>query len=884
MENYLKFVRKYAKSILWGLAAITVFFAVQLSGLTMDSNPYLLPNDHPARKTIADMQKEFTGTYDAVLLAIYNEEGVFNPESLAAIHHLTRESRKLIFIDDSDVETLGEIRSSLAAEPRAAELIDEILKDGLSQNDVFAARELEGLAYSLPLSTVERKFLGYLPGRLSPIEEMAGMAATENILLKDGALDVRITLNDPNRDPGDVRREIMGNRQFINGVVSSDEKTGVVVVEINTKQDDAAGQLRAYEAFQKMLEDYRREHPEFTDDVHIAGVPIFMAEQKKIMDRDLTVLFPAVVLLVTLILAFFFRRAGGVLIPMVNVLMCTVWTLGAMALFNVPMDLITSVLPVFLITICSSDAIHTMFEFYDQKTRISDNSKAVDLTMRMMVSPVILTTLTTCVTYMLATKTKISSIQSFGLFISFGMFAALVISLLMIPSWLHLSGNGTPAAKPSLPSEKSDPVGFCLEKFFGAVIRNRGLSALLFLVAFAGAVHFALQVKVEDSGSEYFSEDNKFRQADEFVNKHIAGTSPGWISFESDSSGGPAGILKTEYIQFLDDLDKFLLAQEEVAYTYSLAAYVKRMNLVLNDMDPAQERIPSKVEIVKSIDSDTGEELVEEVSGDEIIRQCVLMFENGGGSDLTNVLNSDFSKTITMFTMNTGKASRYKELLNSLAAWTEANKPKELVMKVGGTPVIWTGVLSEILAGQISSFALAFTSVLVMMMFWFRSAKLGFIGSLPLIVTVAFYYAVMALADIELNVGTALISYLVVGIVDYSAHYIARIKHHLSLGDDVDEALMKSIAHSGKSIFINVIVFSFGFVALLFSVFKPVVHLGSLVSLSLLISGFLSLFLITLLAPIFISSEAVGEEIAKEFKGRSANGKMIENEKAAAAA
>jgi uncharacterized protein len=68
--------------------------------------PYLLSEEHPARKTILDMQKEFTGTYDAVLIAIYNKNGVFNRVTLDAVFDLTLGARRLILTNDADAEYL----------------------------------------------------------------------------------------------------------------------------------------------------------------------------------------------------------------------------------------------------------------------------------------------------------------------------------------------------------------------------------------------------------------------------------------------------------------------------------------------------------------------------------------------------------------------------------------------------------------------------------------------------------------------------------------------------------------------------------------------------------------------------------------------------------
>lgn len=242
------------------------------------------------------------------------------------------------------------------------------------------------------------------------------------------------------------------------------------------------------------------------------------------------------------------------------------------------------------------------------------------------------------------------------------------------------------------------------------------------------------------------------------------------------------------------------------------------------------------------------------------------MYENGGGSDLTNVLNSDFSKAISMFTMNTTRASEYQQLLKALDTWLASNTPAGVEVRIGGSPVIWTGVLQEIVKGQLTSFLLALSAVTLVLVLWLRSFSQGVLAALPLATTMVCYYGLMTALGIDLNIGTAIISFLVVGIVDYSVHYLHRIQSARAQGMDLDTALLHAIRHSGRSIIFNVLVFSLGFLTLLLSEFTPIVHLGALVALALSISGCLSLFLITLLAPVFLrdSKAKVDEAISMQ--------------------
>ena len=851
MQAYLRFVERRPRAILAVLALVTLFFGLQLRHTSFDNNPYLLPETHPARKSLLDLQKEFGGTYDAVQIALHDPQGVFNRATLDAVYDLTQAAQRLMLATPEDGDQLRALaREHGTRHPELAALVDGMLADGLDRNDSLAAVRLEAIGRQLHLPAAERSFLAFLPHRLSPLKATASLAASDNIITVDGTLNVTKSLRDKTTDPALIRAQVVGN-DLLRGLVSKGERVTQVVVELALKQDDADGQLRAYEAVERLVADYRRSHPDFHGDIHIAGAAVSIAEAKRLTDRDLGTLFPVVVAVIGAILIAYFRRPLGFLLPMLNVVACTVWTLGAMALLRVPLDTITSMLPVFLITICGADAIHLMNEYYEQESRHASVRPAVRATVRTMFSPVVLTTLTTVAGFLFATATNISSIRAFGLFMVVGLLSAQAISLLLIPAWLNLTstpqkaGAGPAVHVPAAhrPSLLARGLGRLLDASLEAVIRHRRRALWGFVALVAACGWLAAHIEVEDEGSRYFREDNAFRRADEFINAHVSGTSPGWLRIQNARS---PKVLDQDTVEFIERLDNFLRQQPDVSYTYSLASYLRRMNLALHDMDPAHDRLPRAAE---TIDGHV-------VSGQALMSELILLYENGGGDELNYVLKRDGSAAATLFAMNTTKASDYKRFLARLDAWLQANKPPHLRVGVAGVPVIWSGVLDEILSGQFASIVLALASVCGVLMLWQRSLREGLLATLPLAATIVVYYGLMAAAGIELNIGTALISFVVVGIVDYSVHYLHRIKAGLEEGMALDAALRHALRHAGRSIAFNVAVFSAGFLVLLLSDYQPIAYLGGLVALALLISGAMSLFLISLLAPVGVRRPA----------------------------
>ncbi len=166
------------------------------------------------------------------------------------------------------------------------------------------------------------------------------------------------------------------------------------------------------------------------------------------------------------------------------------------------------------------------------------------------------------------------------------------------------------------------------------------------------------------------------------------------------------------------------------------------------------------------------------------------------------------------------------------------------------------------------SFTLALLVVTLMMMGWLRSVRLGLLGMLTLLTTSVIVYGAMYLLDIELNIGTTLVTFLVVGVVDYAVHLLSRMKFLIEEGATVDEALLGAMEGIGRSTLVNVAIFSGGFMALFFSDYKPIIDLGTLVALALsdsltlgtLValalssSGISTLLLVTLISPWFFAT------------------------------
>jgi predicted RND superfamily exporter protein len=164
---------------------------------------------------------------------------------------------------------------------------------------------------------------------------------------------------------------------------------------------------------------------------------------------------------------------------------------------------------------------------------------------------------------------------------------------------------------------------------------------------------------------------------------------------------------------------------------------------------------------------------------------------------------------------------------------------------IGGGAAAEGAVSNLIIHSQAISIVVSVLIVFAIIAVSYRSIAAGLIAVVPLSLALLFNFAVMGFLDIKINLATALISSLVVGIgIDYTIHFIEFFKQEYAAGGDF---LRRTFAGTGKAIVINALSVGAGFAVLAFSRLKIIVQLGALVTLSMFITALVSLTVIPVL-------------------------------------
>ena len=645
--------------------------------------------------------------------------------------------------------------------------------------------------------------------RLPGVDEVVSLSTAKRMDGEDGTLVVRdlmptVPESDEARD--DLRAYVADQEMYVNNIISSDGLYAGIVVELLPDIDDSA----VYASLRQVIDEQ-----ENAADIYVAGGPAVNAEMTTSMKGDLVQLIPFVLLVLAIVLYLSLRTVAGVILPLAVVLLTVIWTAGLMAWLGIPMAMISTTLPIMLIAIGVADAIHILTDYYAGLRGGEEKRSAIRTVVKHIGMAIVLTSITTLVGFLSLGTSPVQQVMQFGLFVGFGVMAALAITLTLIPAALEL-GRG-----PRLTTRKATKPSFStrgltwLSRF--VVKRRKALlivGGVLFVLAAVGGTRLA----VETNTLRFFRPDTSIRQATEVVDLSFGGSESLSIVINGD-------IKSPDVLNGMLDFQDWATALPEVGYTASVADYVTQINEALHDNDPTERVIPQTRNAVAQ------EILLYEMSSDP--------------SDFARVVNYNYEQARIVLRMESLSSSELGELVQQVE--TEAIRSADGQFDIGitGSSYLFKVLTDLLVSGQILSLLVSLFGVALVVGLIFRSVRFGLLSMIPLGFTITLNFGIMGWLNIPLDTATTMLASIAIGIgVDYTVHFLSKYRRELRAGKPSHDAVGETIQTTGRAITYNVMAVAAGFAVLLFSSFGPIATLGALVALSMGISGLAALTLL----------------------------------------
>lgn len=819
---------QFPKAVLTALVAITILAFAQLGKLEWETDARVyFPKGHPAIEYDEHVADVF-GVKDSVIIAIVNDNGIFNSETLDRIDRITDKVADLPGVlahrklDVASLATASVFRGTETA----------VMNDPL-MNGVPASEEEIGQLRSRVFEH-EDLFVGNL---VSPDAK----ATMIRVKLKEG-------IEHRYRTYFEVKGILMGELQGrTDGPEGGWQQWQGQGTEAGGGSDgegqwpksqggwnDGEGQWGGSQdwggagAWDKELSEMAASNG---DRFYMAGRPVIEVTSGQIALADLRVMIPLLCLTIIVALFLIFRNLRGVVLPLGVVAVAIIWTLGLMAAVGVPMYTISTMLPVILVAVGIGDALHILSHYQDIVIDDAqrDRRQIVSQLMAELGVPLLITTLTTAVGFLSLWWAEMPPFKLFGVFTAAGILFCYLASIMLVPAALTLMrphvSNYLARRRSLRVHAEAGPLSRALVGLATGVMSHRGAATVALLAVVAAVGVGAQRLYVDSSWISDFKEDSEVARSNELLNEKFDGT----IFLNVVVDGGEPDALKSpELLNRIQDMQHHVESMDDVGGSISLVDYIRSTNKTFHAGDEAYDVLPE--------------------TRREIGQFLYLLSISGRPEQLDEVVDYDYRQANVTFAIKTDHTQRLESIIAATRDFADSElEGLDVDVNMAGSAnnsYIWAELLID---SQVMAILLSKIGIFLMATLLFRSVVAGLYTVLPVTLTTLLIAGGAGWLSIPMDVSTVLAAGVAIGVgVDYTVHYIFRYAFERHRGVDGTGAVLAAMRTVGKPIVFNATVVTAGFLILGLSQFPPHVKLGYFVSTYMVVACLSALFVLPL--------------------------------------
>ncbi len=693
---------------------------------------------------------------------------------------------------------------------------------GINDGIIVAIENHNGIFNSETLDTL-KQLTKHLQ-KMKEIEkaDVTSLYTADNIIGNEDGMDVRAfykSVPESARELETLKKNVENNDMIYGRLVSTDQEVTIIIAEI--KDDVFTPEF--YKKILELTDSYETEDIK----IHVAGRPIVEGTMAMLGPSDMKKMVPIVLIVITLVLFFMLRSLKSTLLTMSVVFFSTLWAFGTMAISGIPIYAVSTMIPVMLIAIGVADGIHlySHLQLFLRKNPGASKKEATSDMLGHMWKPVVMTSLTTAIGFISLLSSEVYPIKYFGIFTAFGVFMAMIFSLVFIPAGIMIFG--LPKVKKQ--KKSSDNIEHNIAyNFAGKILKYKSASILISSLIIIISIVGMQKIWINSSFLDKFEKDSDIVLTDQFINQHFGGTTT--LNLILDANGEKDTFKDPEVLQLIEKMQNNVENELPlVGNSFSLTDYLNRMNKVMNADKEEFNTIPDDK---------------------KMIAQYLLLYEmSGDPENLNKVVNYDYEKLNVTFQLKSDNSKALNSVLDIINSYEDDFNNLGISVKYAGSGYKGLVFTDLILEGQIMSLILSLIIVIILLSLMFKNLWIGLIGAIPIIITALISFGIMGFLNIPLNTTTALLSSIAIGIgIDYAVHFIEQYRNNAIKSNDKLLVAQQTMAHSGRAISYNAVVVIAGFLVLLFSVFPPNRELGALVSLNMFTSfiGTITIMLVLL--------------------------------------
>ena len=561
----------------------------------------------------------------------------------------------------------------------------------------------------------------------------------------------------------------------------------------------------------------------------ISGLPFIRVQMTNKVKNEIGWFIGAALLVTMLLLLLFFRNPVVTGVSLIVVGTGVIWSLGTIALFDFPVNMIMSLIPPLMIVIGVPNCIYLINKYHSEFKRHGNKAMALQRMIVKVGNATLLTNFTTALGFATFIFTESTMLKEFGTVTAINILGVFFISIIVIPALM----TGLPAPKIRHTRHLDRRWMFTFVNRLAEVVENRRprvyVGALLLLLFSIAGI---LQMQTTGNIVDDLPDKDRVITDLKWMEDRFGGAMPFEVTIDTHR---PNGVTGSNFLKRVDKLQGVLEEYPEFSRSISAADATKFAFQAFKNGHPKNYRLP-RLGMEKT-------QFGPWIRGTE---------EAAGNSEsaldvASKFFNEDRSVARVSAQMMDIGTLEMRELMDEIRPRLDSIFPApQYSLVVTGTSVTFLEGTTYMVKNLGISIALAICVIALMMALLFKSSRMVGIALLPNLFPLLFTAGIMGWLGIPIKPSTILVFSIAFGIsVDDTIHFLAKYRQELNFKAwNIKEAVMLALKETGVSMMYTSIVLFFGFLMFAMSEFEGTRYLGLLVSVTLGVAMFTNLLLL----------------------------------------
>jgi hypothetical protein len=625
-----------------------------------------------------------------------------------------------------------------------------------------------------------------------------------------------LTVEDLVRDAGELSSGELEQRKAIalaepllaGNLIAHDAVTSGINVTVQYPGLDAAEIPAAIDFSRKLATGIETDYPGI--EVAITGISALNNAFSEVGLQDAATLIPAMYMVLVIVMFLVMRSIAATAATVLVIIMAILVALGTAGHIGWSLDPVSASAPVIIMTLAVADSIHIVMTIRKLMRDGLDKTAAVIESMRMNFLAVSITSFTTIIGFSLLNFSDSPPFKHLGSIAAFGIAAAWVLSLTLIPAIIHLLPMRIAKHR------DGDKALRALTRFADFVTTHHRKILVVMSITTLTLIAFVPRIELNDEFVEYFDQRVEFRRDTDFTQQHLRGIYLTEYSLRADGAGG---ISEPTYLNNLEAFAEWLRQQAEVEHVFSYTDIIKRLNKNMHADKPDWYLIPDSRELAA---------------------QYLLLYELSlpYGLDLNDRVNIDKSATRLTVTLTDISSAEARVFYRRTADWLTANTPESMWTDPTGGSVLFSYISQRNVESMLRGNIIAVIAIAFIMMLALRSVGFGLLSLIPNAVPILVAFGIWALMVGQVGMPAATVSATSLGIiVDDTVHFMIKYLRAIrDKGMERPDAIRYAFETVGLPIVATTVILAAGFGLLTASSFKLNDEMGMLTAIAIIVA------------------------------------------------